>query len=140
MSNAEQCITGNETVDLLRGVQLTARHIADVDNRIAKVQSTLNFIGAERLIGRELLVRCAWALAHEQDQAQNDHLLVYQPMLFAGQLDEFAYVVDEDVPIDSLTLDFTQPTLIDACQDGLKRIRLKVPILAITECITIEAA
>jgi hypothetical protein len=64
-------------------------------------------------------------------------------MLFIASLGLFGYMIDQDLPVDSLTLQFVAPEVFGVPPEEVpkfKSLTFQVPVLAIDSCILAEAA
>lgn len=134
--------TGFEAVDSLKGLQVLADKIDDPTIKIEHVRKVLRLIGAPALLHRQFMVGAneVWASPAE---ASRDLLHFKDGFLFVGQLDEFGYMLDPDVPLDSLSLNFNQPEVWGVNSEEAERFKaltFQVPVLAIDSYFSTEAA
>ncbi|HVC36622.1 MAG TPA: hypothetical protein VNE40_04260 [Candidatus Dormibacteraeota bacterium] len=136
-----EIITGSETVDVLQGLQKVVNSMSSIGQRIEHLKRTINFIRAGKLFGNHFLVDAFMAIGKEEGMADQEYALYHGGLTFIGQLNTFGYFQDTDVPLDSLTLNFSDPELLVADQrDDLQEriLRLQVPVLAIGTCLDLE--
>ncbi len=134
--------TGNEIVDVLRGAQLVADTIDDPDIKIAHIKKTVGFLAAGQLLGRQMLVDAATIFAHSPFEMAGDQYL-FQGLLFVAKLQVYGYMLDEEIPVDSLTLNFNEPEVFGVAPEdspSFKLLNFQVPVLAIDRCVLTEAA
>lgn len=135
--------SGNEVIDNLRGLQLIADQIDDPDRKIAHVKTAIGILAAGQLIGKQMLVEAATIFAQDPDRDPNERILFGQGMLFIARLSVFSYMMDHDIPVDSMTLQFVSPEVFGVMPEeapSFKALTFQVPILSIDSCILAEAA
>jgi hypothetical protein len=135
--------TGNEIVDSLRGLQMVADSIDDRDAKVAHVKKTLQFIDAWQLLGKQMMVSSLMTFGKNPDQGDDIRTFFKDEMLFLGQLNTMTYMLDDNIPVDSLALAFDLPEVIGVAPEECERfrvLRLQVPILAIETCVLAEVA
>jgi hypothetical protein len=128
--------TGMETVDVIRGLQMTADQIDDPDAKIKHVRNVLQIVGAAELLGRPFMVDATEVWGKRPD-TQRELIRFTDGLLFVGQLKAFGYMVDPDIPIDSLSLNFSAPEVLGVDLEdefAFKSLSLQVPVLAVARC------
>ena len=134
--------SGNEIVDVLRGAQLVADTIDDPDAKIAHIKKTVGFLAANQLLGKQMLVDAATIYAQSPYETARDQFR-FQGLLFVAKLEVFGYMLDDDIPVDSLTLNFDEPEVFGVSPEdspSFKILTFQVPVLAIDRCVLTEAA
>ena len=133
--------TGYDFFDSLKGLQKIASEIIDPDHKIERVRKTLGIVMASKQIEKQFMVISQRLFIKNPDESQDSLKLYNREFMFIGQLDTFSYMFDEDVPVDSLVLNFINNDVIGADENVSKVLRtmtLQVPILALESCV--EAA
>lgn len=134
--------SGNDMVDSLRSLQIVADTIDTPNDKIAHVRRAIRALAAGSLLGKQMMVDGVTVYAANPD-AQPDERVIYRNMLFIGRLNVFSYLLDDDIPVDSLTLNFDTPAVVGASQDDssyFERLTMQVPVLAIDSCVLAEVA
>lgn len=134
--------TGNEIVDELRGIQLIADMIDDPDAKIRRVRNTVRLVAAHQLLGRQMMVDAATLYAHVPFEASNEQYR-FEGLLFIAKLNIIGYMLDEDIPVDSLTLNFESPEVFGVSPEdnpSFEILTFQVPVLSIDRCLLAEAA
>jgi len=134
--------SGNETVDALKGLQITASRIGDPEAKLARIRETLTVIRATQLLGDSLMISAQDVWGVHPDAAPGDMIRFRQEMVFIAELDAFGYMLDPSVPVDTLTFDFEAPEVWGVLpEDALafRSLTLRVPVLAIDSCVPIPA-
>ncbi len=134
--------SGNDVVDSLRDLQIVADTMDEPDDKIAHIRLAIGLLAADALIGKQTMIDAAMVYAANPD-AQPDELIIFRNMLFIGRLNVFSYLLDDDIPVDSLTLKFEKPAVVGASPDDslqFERFSMQVPILAIDSCVMAEVA
>ncbi len=88
------------------------------------------------------MVSAAQAFAKHPDYEPDDRILFDTELFFIGQLNQFGYIYDPDIPVDSLALNFIKPEVIGLSADespAFKKLTLQVPVLSITSCVEFAA-
>ena len=135
--------TGNDLIDSLRGLQLVADQIDDPDRKIAHIKTAIGVIAAGQLIGKQMMVEAATIFARDPDHDPNERILFREGMLFIASLSVFSYMLDQDIPVDSLTLQFVSPDVLGVMPEeapNFKALTFQVPILSIDSCMLAEVA
>jgi hypothetical protein len=135
--------TGHQLVDAIIGLQIIADNSDDPDAKLRYLRTGLATVNARQLITRQFLVSSFQAFVQGPDMSPDTRSFYDSGLFFIGKLDLYRYLLDEEVPVDSLLLDFVQPEVIGAAKSDLAQIkqwRIQVPILAIESCIDAEAA
>lgn len=133
--------TGYDFFDSLKGLQKIASEIIDPDHKIERVRKTLGIVMASKQIEKQFMVISQRLFIKNPDESPDSLKLYDREFMFIGQLDTFSYMFDEDVPVDSLVLNFINNDVIGADEKVSKVLRtmtLQVPILALESCV--EAA
>lgn len=134
--------TGFEPVDSLKGLQVIADKINDPSAKVAHVRKALKLMGAGALLEHQFMVGANEIWAKQPDEP-SDLIHFTEGLLFIGQLDAFSYMLDPDVPIDSLSLNFTMPEVWGVASEDVeqfKALKFQVPVLAIDSYLSAEAA
>lgn len=133
--------TGFEVIDSVKGLQLTADVIDDPDAKIKHVRNMLKVIGAGDILGSLLMISASEVWGKQPDSS-GELIRFEDGLLFVGELDEFGYMLDPTIPLDSLSLNFRRPEVwaVDA-EDALafRALKLQVPVLAIDSCTNAAA-
>ena len=143
MSNSE-IITGNSIIDELQGMQIIANKYQDVDTKIKRMRQVMQFIGARELLEKACMVSASAALGKSLDEISHDgRTLFTSGLMFTGTLVQFDYIYAPNVPLDSLTCDFSDVSVLQAETEAEKssfnRLSLQVPILSIDLLLCGEA-
>lgn len=134
--------TGTLIIDALQGLQLKADQATEFNRKVAVVKEGLGLVAARQLIGREFWVSSVQAFGKRPDD-EGYREYFKNEIFFMGRLASYTYLADPDVPVDSLAVNFIDPTVMGAEPDSYERIRqmtLQVPVLAIDSCHSAEAA
>jgi hypothetical protein len=137
-------LTGNDVVDSLQVLQVSTDILVDDDMR--KIEQVSKVIKAQRageLLGHHLMVSSSLVLAKNPDSSPQSRTLFAKGLVFEGQLDSYEYLLDNGIPIDSLTLNFIEPSVFGVEPEDepfFRSLRLQVPVLAISTCIDTRAA
>ncbi len=127
-----------EIVESLQGLQKVADKIDSPDQKIEHVLRVCNFLHAHELLKKQFMVDSLQAFSHSINQPSTQLTLFQRGLIFVGRLDSFNYLQDYDIPVDSLTLSFSQPHVLDIDPEDsntFQPLKLLVPILAIQSCI-----
>ncbi len=111
-------LTGNETVDALQGLQRLADNIDNPDKKLAFIRSRLPVTQAGKLLGTRLFVGASDIFMQEADKPSNQKVRFTDRLAFMGGLCQITYMLDEDIPVDSLTLVFEAPEVFTVIQNG----------------------
>lgn len=133
--------TGYDFFDSLKGLQKIANEIIDPEHKIERVRKTLGIVMARQQIEKQFMVSSQRLFIKYPDESPDSRKLCNRELMFIGKLDAFAYMLDKDVPIDSLVLNFINSEVIGVDEKASKVLRtltLQVPILALESCM--EAA
>ena len=115
---------------------MTADQIDDPDAKIKHVRNMLQIVGAAELLGRPFMVDATEVWGKRPD-TQRELIRFTDGLLFVGQLKAFGYMVDPDIPIDSLSLNFSAPEVLGVDLEdefAFKSLSLQVPVLAVARC------
>ena len=129
--------TGDLTIDKLQQSQIMADLLPRPELKIAQITDTIHFIGAV-LLGNQLMISAHNFFIKEPDAPPQDRIFMPNEMLFVAELNSYNYMIDPDIPIDSLILDFENPEVFNVDPADATRIRqtsFQVPILAIETCM-----
>jgi hypothetical protein len=132
--------TGHEVVDGLRALQIAALAIDDTKARLHAIQSGVHKLRpAETLLGRRLIIDSGLVLAREPDSDPRSLIIFNKGLLFEAEAESLAMFVDDDIPLNDLTLDFSGPELImtDTPEEAayFRRLAFKVPVMGIANVI-----
>jgi len=134
--------SGTDTIDQLKAVQhLADRNFSDIDKKLKYVQRATAAIGLRALLEHQFMIEADAAFGAHLDASPKTLMRFNQGLMFIGMLELPRYLYDEDVPLDSLTLDFVHPEVFGVSQDdapAFHRLRLSVPVLAINTCISTD--
>lgn len=135
--------SGHGIIDSLQDLQIIADRINDPETKIGHVRQIMGILAARELIGEQFMVSSAMALAQRPDDDPSQRILFNRGMLFVARLESYNYLLDYGIPIDSLTLTFQEPEVIDVLPEdspAFKTLTLQVPVRAIDSFISTKAA
>ena len=130
--------TGHEIVDALQGLQKVADSIDYETQKINHIRQAMSLLATRTLLGKHFMVSALQVLGKDPDSAPDDRVLFNSNMVFVAELDSFAYLLDNGVPVDSLALNFSHPDIIGLDERDERKMRdfmFQVPVLAIEACI-----
>jgi hypothetical protein len=136
--------TGNDLVDSLRDLQVFLDSIDDIDKKIVTLKQGIHIIKAADLLGGQFMVSTMQTFGHNLDESPDNYTLFESGLTFCADLDAFGYLKDDGIPVDTLTLDFTNPDVFEAISDEqahkrFRALKLQVPVLAIDTCMSMAA-
>jgi hypothetical protein len=129
--------TGTPSIDLLQQAQLIADTMPTTKFKIEKMTETVGFVG-KTLLTRQLF--CSARNFFGFTANEKELLCFEDEMMFMAQLDNFGYLADPSVPIDSLVLAFEKPEFLGIEPEhapALRRLSLRVPVLAVDTCTVV---
>jgi len=127
----------------LVGLQKMADSIGDPFQKVEQVKKALGFMAARKLLDHQYMVNANLVLASKADMPPMELLKFSDGLFFVGLLDAYSYMLDPDLPMDSLALNFKQPDVIGILPEeveAFKSLQLRVPVLAIDTFVSAEAA
>lgn len=134
--------TGVERVDSLKGLQPVVDTIDNPDEKISHIRNTLGIMGTHDLLEHQFMVGAAEVWARPRFDSRR---LIHfgEGFLFIAKLEAVGYLLDPNVPLDTLSLNFSDPEVwgvdeLDA--PDFKTLKFQVPVLAIDSCMSAEAA
>ena len=137
-------MTGHEVIDSLQDLQVVANRIVTPDTKISHVREVMGVLATHSLLGHQFMISSGWVLGRHPDAAPDKRLVFSNGIFFVGELDTYGYVIDEDIPLDSLMLGFTHPEVIGVEPgeetEAFRNLTLEVPVLSIDSCMLAEAA
>ena len=131
---------GIETFDSLKGLQGVVGAIRNPDEKLKRVADGVKLLGAGALLGHLYLVTAREAYVGPLGQT-GDVTRLTREMTFISELDELRYLLDPDVPVDTLMLDFASPEAWYAGAEDigpLRDCRLQVPVLSLATAVSAE--
>lgn len=143
MSAENNSLTGLEIIESLQGLQKVADTIHDPNTKIDRVRLGIGVLAAGTLLKHQFIVSSAQVIGREPDAPPSDIIMFSSGMFFIARLDSYGYLLDEDIPVDCLSLNFVEPEIIGAdVRDAraMKPLTLQVPVLAIDSFRSAEAA
>lgn len=143
MSAENNSLTGLEIVDSLQGLQKIADTIPDVNIKLSRIRWGIGVLAAGSLLEHHYLVSSAQVIGREPDASPSDIIMFDRGMLFIAQLDSFGYLLDDDIPVDCLSLNFVEPEIFGAdARDAkvMKPLIFQVPVRAIDLFCSAETA
>ena len=152
--DTEPMQSGNEIVDTIKGVQVMANGIANPERKLDYVRRTLRMTRIMELRGQELMVGAARTFLRRPDDAPDELIGFNRSFLFAGRLCNAGYLLDQTIPVDTLTLHFDEVEVLDITErpeqsvvmngtkmqfdmsdlPSFRRAVFEVPVLAIESC------
>ncbi len=134
--------TGIEAFDSLRGLQIVADKIDDPSAKLERVAKGVKLLGAGALLGHPYLVTAHEAYAGPLGQTGNMNMVrLTREMTFISKLDGLHYLLDPDVPVDALTLNFAPPESWYTGPENVERFRdyqLQIPVLSLVAAMSAE--
>lgn len=134
--------TGMDRVDSLKGLQLVADTYDNPEEKLTHIRNALGSMGAHDLLEHQFMVAAAEVWARPRFDSRR---LIHfgEGFLFIAKLEAVGYLLDPHVPLDTLSLNFTDPEVwgideVDA--PDFKVLKFQVPVLAIDSCMSAEAA
>lgn len=85
------------------------------------------------------MVNTLQVLGKDPDSAPDDLLFYNSNITFVAKLGALRYLLDYDIPVDSLTLSFANPKVLGLDERDERKLRaftFQVPVLAIEACIS----
>jgi hypothetical protein len=138
MSNSEY-LTGNEIIDELQGAQIVLGSLDSIEKKVARFRHAMSMIHSTSILEKSCMVSTTIAFGRPFDGNPQNRYLFKEGLMFTGLLNEFSYLFDEDIPIDSLSCDFTRLDVLQAEteqeKDFFRGLTLQVPILSIDTLI-----
>ncbi len=137
----EPISTGNSVIDDLRGLQMVVDQMDDPDLKIRRVRQGIELMPAFDLLEKQFYVTTAQTFTKHPNAPSSDRQLFTQEFILVGTLASFGYMLDQDVPVDSLVLNFKDSEVLGVNSHDSQVFRIltfQIPILAIEACI--EAA
>lgn len=132
--------TGHEIIDALQGLQRVADNIDHVDKKIDHIRTAIANMAARTLLGRQFMVSSFQLLGKDPDNAPDERKLFDRNIVFVAELNSYGYLLDDDIPIDCLSLNFLHPEVIgldDIDDRKMRTFTLQVPVLAIESCVSV---
>jgi len=131
--------SGTEIVDELKALQyLTDKRSLTPSQKFDRIRKGAATLALHELLARQFFVNADTVLGQHPDASPNTLQVFRHGMVFVGVLDASRYMYDEDVPLDSLMLDFVEPDILEIETEDIphfKEMRLMIPVLAITTCL-----
>lgn len=135
--------TGLEIIDSLQGLQKIVDNINDPDAKFDRARKGVGWLGAGILLDHQFIVSSAQVFGKDPDTSPRERVLFNDGMFFIATLSSYGYLLDKDIPVDCLSLNFIDPEIIGADERDARLFRLlmlQVPVLAIDSCSSAEAA
>ena len=132
-----------DLIDWLIGIQKVANEILDVERKVGQVREALATLSIAPLIDQQFFIDCALIFAKDPDLATDERHMFPRGMAFTGRLDGFHYLLDYEVPVDSLTVNFLEPSIMDPDierRDEFKAQTFQVPVMAIDSHVSLGRA
>ena len=131
----------------LQHLQAITEALKDPEQRERAAKSALQLTPLQDVVGKFFGVKTSLAIADAEDLPRNKRRIYEQGLEFYGKAAAVSYYRNNDVPVDSLVIDFsTVHTMIDRADiedeidltetiiEGSEIFSVRVPILAIRAC------
>jgi hypothetical protein len=129
-----------DLIDWLIGIQTVANEIINAERKVSHVREALAVLSLAPLIDEQFYIDCALIFAKSPNLPPDERSMFPRGMAFTGRLDGFHYLQDYDVPVDSLTINFGVPSVVDPDLDRCDEFKsqiFQVPIMAINSHLSL---
>lgn len=136
-----QYLTGNEIIDELQGLQQVVDQFKTVDQKIDHIRKTIPSISTQHLIGQSFMISTSLAFGREADMSPDSTRLFKEGMMFSGEIKLLDYLDYPNIPLDSLAVGVDTPAIFTRDpmeQEAFSRLCLRIPVLAIDTCVSLE--
>jgi len=127
--------TGVPFLDTLQFAQPLLSQIEDAGTKRQRAMRTVERTDAKDMLGRYFRVDTLMAYGRRPEAQPGELILYTARMRFVGCLAAFGYMLDSELPVDTLTLHFDDPVLADVAPSeqllAFSQQQLRVPVLAI---------
>ncbi|MDL2363336.1 MAG: hypothetical protein QFB86_03070 [Patescibacteria group bacterium] len=133
----------NEIIPRLRAVQEVFMKNDDPIKQTENTKVALAALDLDQLLGETLLIDSSLAFARRPDESLDTRMMYPSGFMFLGRLIGYAQLVDEDVPVNAVTVNFSNPDIITLPSEeaiGMRRLQLEIPVLAINTVVNTWAA
>jgi hypothetical protein len=141
-----ESITGNEIIDSMQGVQRMVRPLPTLEMKTAQIRQVLRLLPLEDLYNHVLSIN-ARRVFFPSDDRPEDYRDVAENVELVAQVEEpsraLKYAYDEDAPIDSLSVYFVNPILVEFDAEkvlGYRPQRAQIAVEDIWACFDMRAA
>lgn len=133
----------DEILPRLRSVEELHHRFADDPDRSSYEVQAIDALELGCLVGRQVFINSALAFARRPDQPVHTRLMFPTGFLILGQIVHYATLTDEEIPLDSVTVNLRNAEVIDIAPEEVavfKKLEFEIPILAINSLVYAEAA
>lgn len=129
--------TGNQILDEVAVLQMDAGKYPAGRDKIDYIFDAVRSSRAGSLLGRTYFINSLMAFGKVHDAKPRTHILFPDGLVFTGLAAAYRYMLDEETPMDCITVCFEDVSIGEAriAGDIVPLAQIQVPVLAIQSCI-----